>query len=154
MNRHPAYGREGLERMLLSLGNDAAIYVSNENKLNSVLPGTWIQSPQLLARIELIEPNVAGKNAEVNTGGIENVQTQEQAGGLRLPGLSSPQTGTPSPVGSEEEHYLMEDQEGFIVRVPADRVESWETAQRERGNAPLTKSEQRLKEEILRRIYG
>ena len=68
-----------------------------------------------------------------------------KAGGLRLPGPGVP---------AEEEFYLMEDPEGFLVRVPAGRLEDWERAQAERGSAPLSKSEQQVSDAIVRRIYG
>jgi hypothetical protein len=50
--------------------------------------------------------------------------------------------------------YLIEDGDGFLMRVPEDRLEAWKAAQRERGDAPLSRSEQRLKDRILREIYG
>lgn len=51
-------------------------------------------------------------------------------------------------------YYLMTTKDGFTVRVPEDKLESWQKAQEERGKEPLSKSEQRLKDRIVSRIYG
>ena len=47
----------------------------------------------------------------------------------------------------------METSDGFLVRVPESRLEAWEQAQKE-AEAPLTPSEQRVKDKILSMIYG
>ena len=47
--------------------------------------------------------------------------------------------------------YLMETDDGFLVSVPEDKVESWQRADH---NAPLNKAEQRLKDRILDELYG
>lgn len=47
--------------------------------------------------------------------------------------------------------YLMETDDGFLVSVPADKVESWQKADH---SAPLTSAEQRLKDRILDELYG
>ena len=47
--------------------------------------------------------------------------------------------------------YLMETDGGFLVRVPEDKVESWQKADH---SAPLTPAEQRLKDRILDELYG
>ncbi len=49
--------------------------------------------------------------------------------------------------------YLAEAEDGFLTRVPEEKLESWQEAQG-RPAAPLNKAEQRLKDKILRRIYG
>ena len=55
---------------------------------------------------------------------------------------------------SRETAYLMETSDGFLVRVPEEsRLEAWEQAQKE-AEAPLTPSEQRVKDKILSMIYG
>lgn len=47
--------------------------------------------------------------------------------------------------------YLMETDDGFLVRVPEDKMESWQKADH---SAPLTPAEQRLKDRILDELYG
>ena len=54
---------------------------------------------------------------------------------------------------SQEMAYLMETSDGFLVRVPESKLEAWEQAQKE-AEAPLTPSEQRVKDKILSIIYG
>lgn len=61
------------------------------------------------------------------------------------------QPGSSQAQNSRGSSYLMETADGFSVRVPADRVESWQKADH---NAPLTRSEQLLKERILDELYG
>ena len=53
----------------------------------------------------------------------------------------------------QEEVYLMEDRDGFMVRVPASKLESWKKAQQE-PDRPLNQAEKQVVENILRRIYG
>ena len=53
----------------------------------------------------------------------------------------------------KEAVYLMETSDGFLVRVPESRLEAWEQAQKE-AEAPLTPSEQRVKDKILSMFYG
>lgn len=53
----------------------------------------------------------------------------------------------------QEEIYLMEDRDGFMVRVPASKLESWQKAQQEPPR-PLNKAEQQVQEMILQRIFG
>lgn len=53
----------------------------------------------------------------------------------------------------QEEIYLMEDRDGFMVRVPASKLESWKKAQQE-PRRPLNKAEQQLCDMIVRRIFG
>ncbi len=53
----------------------------------------------------------------------------------------------------EQETYLIEAEDGTLVRVPADRLESWEAAQKQHEQ-PLSKAQQRLAESVRRRIYG
>ena len=54
---------------------------------------------------------------------------------------------------SRETAYLMETSDGFLVRVPESKLEAWKQAQKE-AEAPLTPSEQRVKDKILSMIYG
>lgn len=56
--------------------------------------------------------------------------------------------------GQSGQTYLIEDGDGFLTRVPEDKLESWQTAQKERGGAPLTKAEQQLKDRIVQMLYG
>lgn len=53
----------------------------------------------------------------------------------------------------QEEIYLMEDRDGFMVRVPASKLEEWKRAQQE-PDRPLNQAEKQVVENILRRIYG
>lgn len=53
----------------------------------------------------------------------------------------------------QEEVYLMEDRDGFMVRVPASKLESWKKAQQE-PRRHLNKAEQQVKDMILQRIFG
>lgn len=61
------------------------------------------------------------------------------------------QPGSSQAQNSRASSYLLETADGFSVRVPADRVESWQKADH---NAPLTRAEQLLKERILDELYG
>ena len=54
---------------------------------------------------------------------------------------------------SRETAYLMETSDGFLVRVPESKLGAWEKAQREEA-APLTPSEQRVRDRILSMLYG
>ncbi len=49
--------------------------------------------------------------------------------------------------------YLVETEDGFLVSVPADRLESWQQAQKEQSPA-LTREEQQLKDKIVSMVYG
>ena len=53
----------------------------------------------------------------------------------------------------KQEYYLMEAADGSLVRVPEDRLESWETAQQQ-PDRPLSRAQQLLAESLRRRIYG
>ena len=57
---------------------------------------------------------------------------------------------------SKQPAYLMETQDGTLVRVPADRLEQWQKAQAaQKKEAPqLSRSEQRLKDRIMQEIFG
>ena len=54
---------------------------------------------------------------------------------------------------AQEKIYLMEDKDGFTVRVPESKLEAWQKAQSEEP-APLNKAEQQLVDKIVQRIYG
>ncbi len=62
----------------------------------------------------------------------------------------SPSGGSPQ---AAELVYMLEDGDGFLVRVPQSKLSEWEAAQ-SRPPAPLTKAERRLSEKIMERIYG
>ena len=47
----------------------------------------------------------------------------------------------------------MEDKDGFIVRVPASKLESWKKAQQE-PSRPLNKAEQQVRDLLVQRIFG
>lgn len=57
---------------------------------------------------------------------------------------------------SKQTVYLMEAQDGTLVRVPEDRLEQWQAAQAsaQKGTPQLSKAEQRLKDRLMREIYG
>ena len=69
-NAHKAtsiHGRENLAMMLERLGEDATVFVQNENKLNQMLPGNQIlKSLELLAKVELDSASIPGNDTEVN----------------------------------------------------------------------------------------
>lgn len=52
----------------------------------------------------------------------------------------------------QEQTLLVEDKDGFTVRVPASKLNSWQKAQQE--HRPLNKAEQQLCDMIVRRIFG
>lgn len=53
----------------------------------------------------------------------------------------------------KEPVYMLEDKDGFLVRVPKSKLSDWEKAQ-SGPSAPLTEAERRLSEKIMERIYG
>lgn len=60
------HGRENIAAMLEKLGDDATIFVKNENKLNRMLPGNQIlKSLALRAKVELDDNNVSGHGGNV-----------------------------------------------------------------------------------------
>lgn len=64
--------------------------------------------------------------------------------GLALPG-SSP---------AQETTYLMEAANGMLVRVPENRLEAWQQAQKSgAADRPLTEAERSLIDRIVQRIY-
>lgn len=68
---------------------------------------------------------------------------EEKLQGLSLPALPP----------EEEETYLMETEDGFLVNVPESRLDAWEAAQR--GGADVADScIRRMREEIKRSIWG
>ena len=52
-----------------------------------------------------------------------------------------------------EKTYLLEDKDGFLVRVPESKLDTWEKVQT-KGDAPLTPSEREVVNRIVERIYG
>lgn len=54
---------------------------------------------------------------------------------------------------SKEAVYLLEDGDGFMVRVPASKLEAWKKQQSE-PPAPLNAAERRVADKIMERIYG
>lgn len=53
--------------------------------------------------------------------------------------------------GRQGNSYLIETEDGFLVRVPEDKRQAWERADHK---APLTPAEQQLKKRLLESIYG
>lgn len=47
--------------------------------------------------------------------------------------------------------YLVEMEDGFLVRVPEEKMEAWQRADHK---APLTPEEQRFKERLLASLYS
>lgn len=68
------HGRENIAAMLEKLGDDATIFIKNENKLNRMLPGNQIlKSLALRAKVELDDNSVSGhgENVKSPTLGVE-----------------------------------------------------------------------------------
>ena len=62
------HGRENIAAMLEKLGDDATIFVKNENKLNRMLPGNQIlKSLALRAKVELDDNSVSGRGENVKS---------------------------------------------------------------------------------------
>lgn len=60
------HGRENIAAMLEKLGDDATIFIKNENKLNRMLPGNQIlKSLALRAKVELDDNSVSGHGGNV-----------------------------------------------------------------------------------------
>ena len=74
-----------------------------------------------------------------------------QQTGFRLP---YPEDSDGPETGEQETTYLIETDDGYLTRVPESKLDAWEEAQRERGNEPLNRGEQQLKDAIVRGIYG
>lgn len=53
----------------------------------------------------------------------------------------------------KEQVLLLEDKDGFTMRVPSSKLEEWKRAQQE-PDRPLNQAEKQVVENILRRIYG
>lgn len=62
------HGRENIAAMLEKLGDDATVFVKNENKLNRMLPGNQIlKSLALRAKVELDDNSVSGHGENVKS---------------------------------------------------------------------------------------
>ena len=59
----------------------------------------------------------------------------------------------PQQQNQQEETYLMEDKAGFMVRVPASKLEAWKKAQQQPPR-PLNKAEQQVRDLLVQRIFG
>lgn len=60
------HGRESIAAMLEKLGEDATVFVKNENKLNQMLPGNQIlKSLALRAKVELDGESISGRGENV-----------------------------------------------------------------------------------------
>ena len=73
--------------------------------------------------------------------------TNEQQG-LQLPSLQENSTSQAEPV------FLMEAQNGMLVRVPQSKLESWQAAQNSAAVPGLTAAERRLRDRIMQDLYG
>lgn len=68
-NAHKAtsiHPRESIVGLFKNLPKEATVFVKDENKLNDMLPGMGIHSPELLATVELISKSLSDTEAEVN----------------------------------------------------------------------------------------
>ena len=52
-----------------------------------------------------------------------------------------------------EKTYLLEDKDGFLVRVPEIKLDTWEKVQT-KGDAPLIQSDRAVVNRIVGRLYG
>ena len=74
--------------------------------------------------------------------------TNEQQG-LQLPSLQENSTS------QEEQVFLMEAQNGMLVRVPQSKLESWQAAQEDGvTDKPLSQAERRLIDSLVQRTFG
>lgn len=64
-----------------------------------------------------------------------------------LQGVSLPEPGR-----EEKQRYLMEADDGMLASVPEDLLGAWSASQRD--PAPLTRAGRRLKDRIVRDLYG
>ena len=53
---------------------------------------------------------------------------------------------------TQEPVYLMEAEDGMLVRVPESKLEAWQQAQAE--DRPLTEQERLLKERVVSMLFG
>lgn len=60
----------------------------------------------------------------------------------------------PKVEGAQEPVYLMEADNGMLVRVPESRLAAWEAAQRGEGPKIPEDVRQRLRDSLVSRIYG
>ena len=73
------HGRENITAMLEKLGDDATVFVKNENKLNRMLPGNQIlKSLALRAKVELDNSSVPNRPQSVNKQFSVSERTPEQ----------------------------------------------------------------------------
>lgn len=61
--------------------------------------------------------------------------------------------GPPQPAKQKETVYLMEDKDGFLVRVPESKLDAWCKAQAEPPR-PLNKAEQQVIDKAVSMLYG
>ena len=73
---------------------------------------------------------------------------KEPQQGLQLPSLKKGSSSVAEPV------FLMEAQNGMLVRVPQSKLESWQAAQSSATAPGLTAAEQRLRDRIMQDLYG
>jgi len=82
--------------------------------------------------------------------------------GLNLPGALDPELqpgpgqGPRAPEGQQPDPgaFMMEDEDGFLIRVPADKIESWQRARAGQSNGPSNAQRQYVTDRILQKIYG
>lgn len=70
-----------------------------------------------------------------------------------LEGLSLPRLEEKPAAQGKEPVYMVEDRDGFLTRVPAEKLADWERAQ-ELPEAPLNRAERLLRDKIVQRIFG
>ncbi len=125
-NAHRAtsiHARDSAEGLLNNLDNEARVIVRNKKGLNELLPGTGIQSSQLLATVEY-EDNVS-QSAEKN-----NPQSGEKSG--RQYSLKQPQSETEKLLRRQEREI-----EGLKARLADARRETRLTTEKEMSPAQL-----------------
>ena len=72
------HNRESVAGLLQNLGADAVVLIKNNSELNRLLPGTEIQSLQLLANVELANNTVPQAQESVNRLKMPQLTTYEQ----------------------------------------------------------------------------
>ena len=106
-NAHKAtsiHGRENIAAMLEKLGDDATIFVKNEDKLNQMLPGDQIlESLELLAKVKLDEQSIAEQKENVNTDFSIEAQTETDNAAEQEP---ETQTLTMDTIPKKAQNYL------------------------------------------------
>ena len=113
-----------------------------------------------------VQPTAPGMTptAEITPEGGIVLPTAEQAGGVMLPTAEQliERTTAQNTTGgidygraeaAERAELSVEMEDGTLINVPADKLDSWSRAQKE-GPRPLNEAERRLKDRIVQEIFG